>query len=338
MAFRRRPGPRVPVAAEPLPADRAGVGGREARSWRNARWQTPCIYSSPRLDAGVREGMSEPQWGALYLARRRGDVPAQLGLRAHVVYRVLARRYPAAPGVVRRRALKIYEIRACRRRRAGGRKSAGLGMYQVGLPLLCAGERPGPLGGSIQRKAEGTGEAVAADKPVLKHHQVEAGLPAVPRNRVREPAGQASVSVSAGSALGPLSFRRIVDVPFEACVAALDSWQRPGLGGELRFGGSHLAGPMEHDRDSGTRRIEVRLARGPLRPRVRMRLDIDRWSSSSTALELIPCGRVRPTAAYFRAGHLLLDSLTRFLPLHLPRAHAPDTASQPPVPAGSRRP
>ncbi len=179
---------------------------------------------------------------------------------------------------------------------------------------------------------------MAADKSVLTHHQVEAGLPPVPRDRVREPAGQASMGVSAGLALGSLSFRRIVDVPFEACVAALDSWQRPGHGGELRFGGSHLAGPMEHDRDSGTRRIEVRLARGPLRWRVRMRLDIDRWSSSSTALELIPCGRVRPTAAYFRAGHHLLDSLTRFVPQHLPPAHAPDTARQPPVPAGSRRP
>jgi len=88
----------------------------------------------------------------------------------------------------------------------------------------------------------------------------------------------------------------------------------------------------------GTRRIEVRLARGPLRPRVRMRLDIDRWSSSSTALELIPCGRVRPTAAYFRAGHLLLDLLIRSLPQHLPPAHARDTVSQPPVPAGSRHP
>ncbi len=192
----------------------------------------------------------------------------------------------------------------------------------------------------MKHPAEGRrdGEAVAADKSVLTHHQVEAGLPPVPRDRVREPAGQASMSGSAGSALGSLSFRRIVDVPFEACVAALDSWQRTRHGGELRFGGSHLPGPMEHDRDSGTRRIEVRLARGPLRPGVRMRLDIDRWSSSSTALELIPCGRVRPTAAYFRAGHLLLDSLTRFLPQHLPPAHALDTASQPPVPAGSRRP
>ena len=196
----------------------------------------------------------------------------------------------------------------------------------------------GPLGRSIQRKADGTGEAVAADKSVFKRHQAEAGLPPVPDDRVREPAGPARMSGSAGSALGSLSFRRIVDVPFEACVAALDSWQRTGHGGGLRFGGSHVPGPMEHDRDSGTRRIEVRLARGPLRPRLRMRLDIDRWSSSSTAVELIPCGRVRPTAAYFRAGHLLLDSLTRFVPQHLPPAHGPDTASQPPVPAGSRRP
>ena len=179
---------------------------------------------------------------------------------------------------------------------------------------------------------------MAVNRPVVKHYQVEAGLPPVPHDRAREPAGEVSISGCAGSALGSLSFRRIVDVPFEACVAALDGWQRTGRGGEIRFGGTRLPGPMEHDPDSGTRRIEVRLARGPLRPRLRMRLDIDRWSSSSTALELIPCGRVRPTAAYFRAGHLLLDSLTRFLPQHLSPAHAPDTASQPPVPAGSRRP
>ncbi len=111
-----------------------------------------------------------------------------------------------------------------------------------------------------------------------------------------------------------LSFWRIVDVPFDTCVAALDSWLGTRHGGELRFGGSQLFGPMGHDRDSGTRRIQVRLARGPLRPMLRMRLDIDRWSSSSTALELIPCRLVRPTADYFRAGRLLLDSLTRSLP------------------------
>ena len=110
---------------------------------------------------------------------------------------------------------------------------------------------------------------------------------------------------------GSLSFWRIVDVPFETCVAALDSWLRTRHGGGLRFGGSQLLAPMEYDRDLGTRRIQVRLARGPLHPPLRMRLDIDRWSASSTALELIPCRLVRPTPEYFRAGRLLLDSLTR---------------------------
>jgi hypothetical protein len=124
---------------------------------------------------------------------------------------------------------------------------------------------------------------------------------------------------------GQLSFCRIVNIPFEACVAALDNWQRTGLGGEFRFGGSVLRGPVEHDCDTGTRRIQVRLARGPLRPLLRMRLDIHRWSSTSTAVELIPCGRVRPTATYFRAGHLLLDLLTHSWPQHMPPAHARHT-------------
>jgi hypothetical protein len=114
--------------------------------------------------------------------------------------------------------------------------------------------------------------------------------------------------------LESLSFWRIVDVPYETCVAALDSWLRTRHSGELRFGRSQLLGPMEHDHDLGTRRIQVRLARGPLHPPLRMRLNIDRWSSSSTALELIPCRLVPPTADYFRAGRRLLDSLTRSLP------------------------
>ena len=46
-----------------------------------------------------------------------------------------------------------------------------------------------------------------------------------------------------------------------------------------------------------------------------MRLDIEPWSLTATALELIPCQRVRPSAAYFAAGHRLLDSLTRPLPV-----------------------
>lgn len=136
---------------------------------------------------------------------------------------------------------------------------------------------------------------------------------------------------------GSLSFRRNIDVPFETCVAALDSWQRTGYG-ELRAGESLLRGPVEHDRAAGTRRIQVRLARGPLRPLLRMRLDIDRWSASSTVIELIPCGRVRATAAYFRAGHHLLDVLTRSLLRCLPAADARDSASQPHVPVTSGRP
>ena len=113
------------------------------------------------------------------------------------------------------------------------------------------------------------------------------------------PAGQGS----------PLSCRRIVPIPFAACVAALDSWQLTGPDGELRLGHSLLLGLIERDHRSGTGRIEVRLAGGPLRPPVRMRLNIDYWSPTRTALELIPCQRVRPSAAYFAAGHRLLDSL-----------------------------
>jgi len=91
----------------------------------------------------------------------------------------------------------------------------------------------------------------------------------------------------AGSPVSWLSFPRIIDVPFEICVAAMESWHR---------------------------------APGALRPRVRMRLEVDRWSASSarTALELIPCQRVWPTGAYFRSGHLLLDSLTHSLRQHQP--------------------
>jgi hypothetical protein len=147
-----------------------------------------------------------------------------------------------------------------------------------------------------------------------------------------------SESTSMTPARGWPSFRRIVDVPFETCVAALDSWQLTGQGGDLRVGGSVLRGPVEHNGDSGTCRIQVCLARGPLRPMLPMRLDIDRWSSSSTAVELIPEGRVRPTAAYFRAGHLLLDALARSLPQHVPAARARDTASPPHAPIGSGRP
>ena len=125
-----------------------------------------------------------------------------------------------------------------------------------------------------------------------------------------------------------LSFRRIADVPFGTYVAALESWQLTGPDGGRHTGQGLVCGPVEHDRDSGTCRVQVRLARGPLRPRLRMRLQADHWSSSppQTALELIPCGHVRPSAAYFRAGHLLLDSLARSLARPVP-AQRPDRAA-----------
>jgi hypothetical protein len=120
------------------------------------------------------------------------------------------------------------------------------------------------------------------------------------------------------------SFRRIADIPFDAYMAALDSWQLTRHDGELRLGSSLLRGPIESDHHLGTRRIEVLLARGPLRSPVRMRLDIEPWSATATALELIPCQRVRPSAAYFAAGHRLLDSLTRTLPVQVPVQQRPD--------------
>ena len=141
-----------------------------------------------------------------------------------------------------------------------------------------------------------------------------------------------STSADKDPVAGPLSFRRIVDIPYQACVAALGGWQA-GQHGELPVGQSMLRGPFERDRDPGTCRIEVRLARGPLRPRLRMRLDIDRWSATSTVLELIPYRRVRPTAAYFRAGHRLLDALSHSLPQCAPPPRLGSaTASQPPAP------
>jgi hypothetical protein len=138
---------------------------------------------------------------------------------------------------------------------------------------------------------------------------------------------------------GLVSFRRIADIPFEACVAVLESWQLQGHDSEQHAGQSRLRGPVKHDRGSGTCRVEVRLARGPLRPLLRMRLDVDYWSSSPprSALDLIPCGRVRATASYFRAGHLLLDSLTRSLQLER-QIQAPDLpAGQPSDPARALR-
>ena len=67
----------------------------------------------------------------------------------------------------------------------------------------------------------------------------------------------------------------------------------PGPGGELPVGQSRLRGPIEHDPGSGAYRVEVRLARGPLRPLLRMRLTVDCWSCSPPGSALVPCGRVQ---------------------------------------------
>ena len=155
------------------------------------------------------------------------------------------------------------------------------------------------------------------------------------------PALSRELMMGMGSGPAWLSFRRIVDIPFEMCVAALEGWRREGGNGALQPGQSRLRGPIEHDRGSGTCRVEVRLARGPLRPPLRMRLNLDRSSRpSSTALELIPCGHVRATASYFRAGHLLLDSLTHSLQLEqeiqaldLPGGESPAATHGTPTPA-----
>jgi hypothetical protein len=132
------------------------------------------------------------------------------------------------------------------------------------------------------------------------------------------------------AAVMSLAFRRVVDIPVETFVAALQDWERTGQQSDLHIGHSRIRGPIEHDPDSGTFRIEVRLARGRLRPPLPMRLEVDRWtwSPARTVLELIPCKLVRPTAAYFRAGHLLLDSLTHLLPQHAARSHAADLEIQ----------
>lgn len=147
-----------------------------------------------------------------------------------------------------------------------------------------------------------------------------------------------SIGANVGSAGGRLSCRRIVPIPFAACVAALDSWQLTVPGRELRFGPNALRGPAEHDHHLGTCRIEVRLARGPLRPPLRMRLDIDHWSATSSALELIPGRNVRRSAAYFRAAHRLLDSLIHALPEYVPAQQHPgrDAAGRPGPPVDAR--
>ena len=164
-----------------------------------------------------------------------------------------------------------------------------------------------------------------------------------PKNRWQPPPPPSSATPPAGgpgtntcSTAGPLSFRRIVNIPFDACLAALETWQHTGQDDGSHPGHGLLRGPIETDRDTGTCRIQVCLPRRPPRKPLLMRLDIDRLPAAHTALELIPRQRARPTAGYFRAGHRLLDSLTCAL-----RAHAQNTTKTTPAtsrPADAPRP
>ena len=147
-------------------------------------------------------------------------------------------------------------------------------------------------------------------------------------------------SADMSAVAGPDSFWRITHLPFAAWLAALERWQLTGHGSELRLGTSQLRGPAGHDPHFGTCQIEVRLARGALRRPLRMRLDIDYWSATSTALTLIPCQPVRPGRAYFDAGRRLLDSLTAAARAVAgtaavqPRQHLPAPRPSGPCPAG----
>ena len=149
-----------------------------------------------------------------------------------------------------------------------------------------------------------------------------------------------SISADMSAVAGTLSFWRIAQVPFAAWLAALERWQLTGHGSELRLGNSQLRGPVKHDRHFGTCQIEVRLARGALHRPLHMRLEIDHWSATSTALTLIPCEPVRPGTAYFHAGRRLLDSLAcaagppaSTAASHQPQ-HAPATRPSGQPPAG----
>ena len=191
-------------------------------------------------------------------------------------------------------------------------------MNRVRRICRCLAGLPRRAGGLLASAA--AAPAVLAASPSPPGGNKHPPLPARPHTG-RCPAG------------GGLSFRRIVDIPFDACLAALDSWQRTGQDGEPHLGHGLFRGPIERDHDSGTCRIQVCLARRPLRKPLLMRLDIDRLSPSRTALELIPSQRARPTAGYFRAGHGLMDSLTHALSVYARNASRTTSATSRPADA-----
>src|SRR5215471_12397523 len=190
------------------------------RSWPAASW--PSISSSAPFDAAERTS------SAIQRPGRRTSVqhpcsPARAAARPAA----LTAGEPAALYALFRNPHPSRPSCTC----AGLR----LGVYQRGAGLLCAGRQQGSL--EIQRLARAEyGGTMAANNGWAQGSSDQAGL---------APVG------------GPLSFRRIIDVPFQTWVAALDGWQRTGHR-DLLVGDSLLRGPASQDRETGTRRIQVR--------------------------------------------------------------------------------
>ena len=139
-----------PERAAPIVQGVSVGSGSPLRTTRTLRHHRPRRKGDPTTNPTrnqrtlVPRGVCPNRNGARF-TRPAGGVTCQLswGLRAHVVYR--SRRVAIRPGAVRRRALKITKPGPAA---ASGRQAevSRPGRYQVGLPLLCAGERPGPLG------------------------------------------------------------------------------------------------------------------------------------------------------------------------------------------------
>ena len=118
-----------------------------------------------------------------------------------------------------------------------------------------------------------------------------------------------------------LAFIRRLDLSYEQCVTALESWwAAEGGEHELSVGAGTVSLLADAERPPSVclRRFRVRLDRGWLPPALPMELEISHWSSlrGMTYLELVPRCAVRPSRRYFEAGHHLLDALTAGLREH----------------------
>jgi hypothetical protein len=156
----------------------------------------PYVYASPpQVENSLicRDAICRKQWSALFSARRRGDVSAQLGSRTSCIR-------SWAVDIGQFLALSIseaarHEAGACCCHRGGPAgasqpapaciRSACRSSVQVG------GKDRRDYG--IRNKAGKTGEAVAANRFVLEHHQAEVGLPPASdaTASATRPAGQA---------------------------------------------------------------------------------------------------------------------------------------------------